>query len=160
MGIIDYLADGHVPFAALLHPPAYTAQRRAKVLHTPGIRVAKSVLLHGPQGYLLAVLPATHRIDMRLLSAHLGGPARLATRHELLGVFLDCEWGAVPAFARRYGLPSVLDDSLPPEEEVLFEGNSHFQDVRLRCADFERIERPRRLRFGQPTHPGKRCQAL
>src|SRR5437588_8555035 len=79
MRINAFLADQNVPFETLPHPPAYTAQKRAKYLHVSGSRVAKSVLLHGPDGFFLAVLPATHPIDTERLANALGGPVRLAT---------------------------------------------------------------------------------
>lgn len=147
MRVADFLAEQHVPFETLLHPPAFTAQNRAKFLHLPGRQVAKSVLLKGPEGYLLAVLPATHHVDTDLLAGALGGPARLATDEEISEVFRDCEWGVVPPFGKIYGLPVVLDDSLLPDGWIVFEGNSHVEALRLHCRDYEYLEKPRRLQF-------------
>jgi Ala-tRNA(Pro) deacylase len=147
MRVADFLSEQHVPFEMLLHPPAFTAQNRAKFLHLPGRQVAKSVLLKGPGGYLLAILPATRHIDPELLSEALGGPVRLATDREITDVFPDCEWGVVPPFGRLYGLPVVLDDSLAPDAWMVFEGNSHAEALRLHCRDYEYLEKPRRLRF-------------
>src|SRR5262249_39580545 len=131
------------------HPPAFTAQQRAKSLHVSGSRVAKSVLLRGPGGYLLAVLPATHRVDTQALAAALGGPIRLATDREIAVVFRDCEWGVVPPFGTLYGLPTLLDDSLPADVLLVLETQTHVDAVRLRCSDFERLESPRRLPFAR-----------
>lgn len=155
MRIPEFLAEQQVAFESLLHPPAFTAQKRAKYLHVPGSRVAKSVLLAGPHGPFLAVLPATRLVDTEALARELAGPVRLATAGEVAEVFRDCEWGAVPPFGSLYGLPTVLDEELRPEELILFEGHFHMQAVRLLCRDFERLERPRRLNFARraPT-PG------
>jgi Ala-tRNA(Pro) deacylase len=147
MRVAEFLAEQHVPFETLLHPPAFTAQNRAKFLHLPGRQVAKSVLLHGPDGYLLAVLPATHHVDTERLVDALGGPVRLATDEEITEVFHDCEWGVVPPFGKIYGLPVVLDESLLPEAWIVFEGNSHVEALRLHCRDFEYLEKPRRFHF-------------
>jgi Ala-tRNA(Pro) deacylase len=149
MRIDAFLSEQNVPFETLPHPPAYTAQQRAKYLHVPGSRVAKSVLLHGPQGFFLAVLAAPRQIDTDRLSQELGGPVRLANDGEIASVFRDCEWGVVPPFGTLYGLSAVVDDSLPPEAELVFEGHTHVEAVRMRCADFERLERSRRLRFAR-----------
>jgi Ala-tRNA(Pro) deacylase len=153
MRIGDFLAEQRVAFECLLHPPAYTAQKRAKYLHVPGRRVAKGVLLAGPRGYFLAVLPATHRVDTRRLAQELDGAVRLATDREVGEVFRDCEWGAVPAFGSLYGLPTVLDEELPPDAGIVMEGHSHGEAVQLLCRDFERLEQPRRLRFAHKAHP-------
>src|SRR6516164_5022203 len=93
-----FLTDQHVPFDTLVHPPAYTAQRRAKYLHVPGRHLAKCVLLRGPAGRVLAVLPATHRVDTDAVGRELGGPFRLADDRDLAEVFNDCEWGALAPF--------------------------------------------------------------
>ena len=153
MRIPDFLAEQEVAFESLLHAPAFTAQRRAKYLHVPGRRLAKGVLLAGPCDSFLAVLPATHRVDTEALARELDGPVRLATAREVAEVFRDCEWGAVPPFGSLYGLPTLLDEGLSPEEVIVFEGHSHMHAVRLLCRDFERLERPRRLRFARRTLP-------
>jgi Ala-tRNA(Pro) deacylase len=157
MRINAFLADQNVPFETLPHPPAYTAQKRAKYLHVSGSRVAKSVLLHGPEGFLLAVLPATHQIDTERLGHDLGGAVRLATGAEIADFFRDCEWGVVPPFGALYGLKTVIDDGLPPDAELVFEGHTHVEAVRLRCGDFERLERPRRLRFARRHEVADSC---
>jgi len=153
MRIAAFLADQPVDCEFLLHPPAYTAQKRAKYLHVPGGQVAKSVLLRGPGGYVLAVLPATRRVDLDRLAAALGGPARLATAGEVADVFLDCEWGVAPAFGRRYGVPTLLEDGVAPDAWLVLEGPSRAEAVRMRCRDYEALEQPRRLRFARPQAP-------
>src|SRR5262249_42062197 len=98
MRVPDFLSEQRIAFETLLHPPAFTAQKRAKYLHVPGRRVAKNVLLAGPTGRILAVLPATHYVDTETLAEELGGPVRLAADREIAEVFTDCEWGVVPPF--------------------------------------------------------------
>jgi Ala-tRNA(Pro) deacylase len=147
MSVPPILSDRCIPYQVLVHPPAFTAQKRAKYLHVPGSDVAKCVLLKGPVGYVLAVLPATRHIDTTRLGAVLGGPVRLATEPEIAQVFRDCEWGVVAPFGTHYGLPTFLDDSLAPDAWVVFEVNTHTEAVRMRCRDFEEVERPQRLRF-------------
>jgi Ala-tRNA(Pro) deacylase len=149
MRMNQYLEEQQVPFETLLHPPAFTAQRRAKYLRVPGRQVAKSVLFKGPDGYFLAVLPATQQVDTRRLAEHLGGPVRLANRDEVAAVFTDCEWGVAAPFGTQYGLPIFLEESLPGDLAIVLELHTHFEAVRLRCRDYERLEHPRRLRFAR-----------
>jgi hypothetical protein len=44
-----------------------------------------------------------------------------------------------------YGIPTLLDESFDPEAELVFEGQMHAVAIRLRCREFERLEKPRRL---------------
>jgi Ala-tRNA(Pro) deacylase len=149
MRLVDYLDEQRVPFQAILHPPAFTAQRRAKYLHMSGSRVARAVLLTGPEGFFLAVLPATHRIDLAGLARYWGGPVRLAREDEVARVFLDCEWGVVSPFGNRYGLPTLIDASLPPDTWIVLEGGTHHEAVLLHCADFERLSGSFRVSFAR-----------
>jgi Ala-tRNA(Pro) deacylase len=150
MHIGDYLSEQRIDFEWLPHPPAYTAQKRAKYLRVSGKHVAKSVLLIGPGGYLLAVLPATHQIDTRALAEQLGSPVRLANDREIADVFHDCQWGVVPPFGTRYGISTLLDESIGVDDPIVLETHNQFEAIRLRCRDFERLEKPRRLRFARP----------
>jgi Ala-tRNA(Pro) deacylase len=147
MHLSQFLSSQPVVFETIVHPPAYSSQRLAKCLHISGKQVVKAVLLSGPPGFFLAVLPATQHIDTDLLANELGGPVRLATEVEMAGLFRDCEWGVVPPFGVLYQVPTILEDRLVPDSMLVFEGNTHFEAIRMRCRDFERLEKPRRLKF-------------
>lgn len=149
MRLPEFLADNQVHFESLLLPPAFSAQQRAKHLHVPGRQVAKCVLLIAGQGPLLAVLPATQQIDFDRLGEQLNDSVRLANDAEIARHFPDCEWGVVLPFGVLYGLKTLLEDGLRPEDTIVFEGNTHVEAVKLRCADFEKLERPRRLSFAR-----------
>jgi Ala-tRNA(Pro) deacylase len=147
MRLPQFLADHQVHFEELHLAPAFSATQRAKHLHIPGKQVAKCVLLNARSGPLLAVLAATHHIDFHSLAKQLNEDVWLARDEEIAQLFPDCEWGVVAPFGVLYGLRTVLDDAIHPEDLIVFEGNTHVEAVRLRCRDFERLERPRRLSF-------------
>jgi Ala-tRNA(Pro) deacylase len=160
MSLTSFLADQEVPFESISHAPAYTAQRRAKFLHVPGRFVAKTLLMHGPSGFFLTILPAIHHVDCARLAIDLGGPVRLAHDEEISEIIHGCEWGVVPPFGRLYGLPTVLDDAIPPDAFLVFEGQTHLEAIRLRCSDFERLERPRRLSFAIVERPDSSAEQV
>jgi Ala-tRNA(Pro) deacylase len=149
MRIATFLNQQQVDFESLPHAPAYSAQQLAKHLRLPGARVAKAVLLRGRSSYLLAVLPATHQVDTEHLGRVVGGPVRVATDRESAACFPDCEWGVVPPFGGLYGLETILDEAIRPDSWIVFKAHTTVEAIRLRCADFERLERPRRLRFAR-----------
>ncbi len=156
MYIPGYLSAHRVQFKTLYHPPASTAQKRAKYLRLPGKLVAKSVLLRGPQEFLLAVLPATMNVDTTRLSEIVGKPLRLAGNDDIPQLFPDCEWGVVPPFGRLYGLNTMLEDSVHPDDHLVFESNSQFQDISMTCRDFEQLENPSRASFGSARQSASR----
>ena len=105
--------------------------------------MAKTVLLKSDTDYLLAVVPATHTIDLAdarvlLRSDYL----ELASEEELAKRFPDCETGAVPPFGSQYGMTTLVDSSLAEAEEIVFEGNTHNEAVRMRFGDYFELEKP------------------
>jgi Ala-tRNA(Pro) deacylase len=154
MRVSDFLNQHCIAFETLLHPPAFTAQKRAHFLHIPGRDVVKCVLLAGPTGFLLVVLPATHRISTDVIASALGGPVRLANGNEVAAIFGDCEWGALAPFGSLYGVTTLLDASLDPQAIIVFEAHFHSLAIRMRCRDFENLEHPRRLAFARLKDEG------
>lgn len=145
MSIKHFLQRRHVPFEVLTHPEAYDAQHLAQALHTPGRAVAKTVLLRADHArhYIVAVLPATHRIDFEALGAFLGGtPPELATELEIAERCPDCEIGVLPPFGSHYGAQTIVDRSLTVDEHISFESDSHTEAIRMKYADYYDFERP------------------
>jgi Ala-tRNA(Pro) deacylase len=157
MSISEFLRSRQIPFETLLHHPAPSATKLAQSVHVPGKMVAKPVLLKAGSQYVLAVLPATHRVDLERLALVLGtADVRLASEDEVEQVFTDCERGALPPFGHLYGLRTVLDASLAGGAEIVFEANLRHQGVRMRFRDFEATELPLRARFATEIAPRRR----
>jgi Ala-tRNA(Pro) deacylase len=147
MRVSQFLSDERVAFEEVVHPPAYTSQKLARFLHITGRRVVKSVLLKGPTGFFLAVLPASHVIDLEKLRRQFGGEVRLATTAEMSERFLDCEWGAVMPFGRLYGMMTLLEAMIPLDATIVFEAQRHAVAIRMQCRDFVKLEQPERMHF-------------
>ena len=100
MRLDDFLTDRNVPFERLPHRTAFTANRVAQSLHVPGKEMVKTVLVRTGHGHVLAVLPATHQVDLDRLRRDLKeDEAELATEGEMETIFTDCERGAMPPSA-------------------------------------------------------------
>jgi Ala-tRNA(Pro) deacylase len=143
MNVQNYLRQQNVSFTAMPHQPTFDAQSLALAVHVPGQEVAKSVLLRSGREYVLAVLPATHTVDLHGVRDLLGGgQVALATEAECGSHFADCELGALPPFGSEYGMRTIMDRSLLADEEIIFEGNTHREAIRMRTADFRSLEQP------------------
>jgi Ala-tRNA(Pro) deacylase len=154
MCVREYLRVQRVPFEVLLHRPAPSATRLAQSVHVPGHRVAKVVLLRAGGRFALAVLPATHRIVLERLPEVLGTrDIGLATEDDVEAVFVDCERGAVPPFGRLYGLTTLVDASLAEVDDIVIEGNTRHEGLRMRYRDFEALEQPIRAEFAAAIAP-------
>lgn len=134
-----YLQKQGVDYDIMAHPRSYTSMDTAQVSHVPGDHLAKSVLLRDAQGYLVAVVPATHRLDLDLLGRLLDRPVQLATETEVGALFGDCDFGAIPPCGTAYGLETVVDDALIRQREIWFEGGDHEELVRVDGAEFDAL---------------------
>ncbi len=150
MKLDEMLQQRRVPFEHLHHRPAYTANRTAQMLHVPGQEVAKTVVLRVDGRYVLAVLPATHRIDLEQVRQDLGADrVEMASEPEMDRLFPDCERGAVPPFGSLYQLETLVDESLAADERIVFDAQSHEDAIRMSFQDYEAMEHPRRGHFGR-----------
>jgi Ala-tRNA(Pro) deacylase len=135
----DFLAEQQVAYEVIAHPHTSSSMETAEAAHVPGDRVAKGVLLEDDGGYLLAVVPSTHHVEVGVLGRQLHRSLRLATELELKALFGDCELGAVPPVGEPYGLTSVVEDELSAQPEVYFEAGDHEHLIRLTQAEFARL---------------------
>jgi Ala-tRNA(Pro) deacylase len=137
-----YLQGRGVPYEVLTHPLTGSSSETAQSAHISGERIAKTVVLRvgdTGDGYLLAVLPASHHLSLELLRQWLGRSAELASEQEIGKLFPDCELGAIPPLGEAYGLDVVLDDSLAGLHEVCFEGGDHRSLVRVGGEQFRQL---------------------
>ncbi len=136
------LDQENIRYTLMTHSPAYTAQAAAATLHVPGKELAKTVVLRAGDETLLAVLPASHHVNLKKLGMTAGKALRLATEEEFINLFPDCEPGAMPPFGQIYGLPVYVDKVLAEDEEIVFPAGTHRDAVRMRYADFARLAKP------------------
>ena len=135
----QFLDRMQVEYEVFLHAPTPSASRTAEASHISADKIAKGVLLKDESGYVLAVLPASHHLDLQEIERVLDSPASLAGELELAEIFRDCELGAVPAVGAAYGLDVIADERVMALGEVYFEGGDHTSLVRVGAADFRKL---------------------
>jgi Ala-tRNA(Pro) deacylase len=134
-----YLTHADVPYDTIAHEHTRDSTHSAQAAHIPGDQLAKCVMLEDDKGYLMAVLPATHKVDLGALRRELNRNLGLATDRELAELFWDCEPGALPPLGRAYGIDTILDESLVDSPDIYFEGGDHLALVHMRGSEFLRL---------------------
>ena len=138
--IQDYLAQESIAYEVVAHPHTRTSMQTAAAARVPGDRLAKGVVVEDDQGYVLAVLPSTHHLQLGALGRQLHRhQVRLATEADLGGLFGDCELGAVPPIGAAYGLPMVVEEDLAAQPEIFFEAGDHEHLIHLTQGEFARL---------------------
>jgi len=131
-----YLGRSGVRYELIGHARTGNSCYSAHAAHVPGSQFAKCVMLEDDRGYLMAILPATRKVDLGALRQRLGRPLGLATENELAGLFLDCEQGAIPPLGGAYGIDAILDQPLVESSDVYFEAGDHRELVHVSGSDF------------------------
>ncbi len=145
----SYLSSMHVPYKVIDQPArVYTAQEIAASAHVPGNQLAKSVMIKVDGVMVMAVLPATHRVNFSRLKKTLAAQAiRLASETEFKDLFPECEVGAMPPLGNIYGLTVYAATSLTKEDQIVFCGGTHRELIQIAYRDFERLANPTVLDF-------------
>lgn len=146
----DYLDQRNSKYQVLTHSLAYTAQEVAAFQHIPGKQMAKVVMVKKDSGaFLMLVLPASHQVHFGRLRQVVGEKVELAQEREFRHLFPGCEVGAEPPFGNLFDLDTIVDESLAEDEEIVFNGGSHWQTVRMRYDDYVQLVQPRVARFAE-----------
>ena len=146
-----WLNTSKVRYTTAKHSVAYTAQEIAAAQHVPGRQLAKSVLVKTDRGPILAVLPAIHLIDLKKLKALVGAKTvGIAKEADIKQQFPDVEVGAMSPFGNVYGVPVVTDKAWGEADEIVFNGGSHTETIKMRYRDFATLVHPKVGAFGIP----------
>jgi Ala-tRNA(Pro) deacylase len=139
----EFLDTNGVKYVMISHSIAYTSQEIAALAHVRGKDMAKTVIVKLDDKLAMAVLPASHRLDLERLRALTGARSvRLASESEFRLTFPDCETGAMPPFGNLYGVAVYAAVPLAADEEIAFNAGTHSELVRMRFKDFERLVAP------------------
>ncbi len=127
----DYIAAHDLPWDPVAHRISNSCMEAARFANVPPDRLAKAVVLEDRSGYIIAVVPANHRVDLSDLAEKLHRDLSLASERELQELFSDCAPGAVPPVGEAYGIPTVWEESLAEKPDIYFEGGDHHTLVHM-----------------------------
>ena len=145
---IEFLDKSAVPYEVTEHQPAFTAQSMAAAEHEPGKYVAKPVIIKADGKYMMCVLPAPHKIDLRALKSQLGAKSvELVAENDIGKIFPDCELGAEPPFGNLYDLPTIIDKDLEKDDHIMFQAGAHEKAIRMSMDDYRKLVAPKVLEF-------------
>jgi Ala-tRNA(Pro) deacylase len=148
----DYIDSEGITYDTVAHHRTATSSQTAEAAHVPGSRLAKSVVVHHEMGYVLAVVPATHRVELSTLQDVMNRRLGLASEDEVSTLFSDCDVGAVPPIGSAYGVPVILDESLDNASDIYFEGGDHKTLVHMSGANFRNLMKGAQIaRFSHPS---------
>ena len=139
LALLEYLEWKGVDYDLIEHNYTQTSLQTAREAHIPAEQLAKCVLLEDEDDYLMAVVPANHRIELSALDHQLHRDLELASESEVTSLFSDCEVGAIPPMGEAYGYEMIIDDSLKDCSDIYFEAGDHRDLIHLSGGDFNNL---------------------
>jgi Ala-tRNA(Pro) deacylase len=128
--VTEFLERHGVPYEVVEHERTDTAAAEARAAGMPPADVAKTVVLRDQEGVRLAVIPASHRLDLHKVKRELGSKGlRLVTEQEMAEEFADFEVGAVPPFGPMFHALELVDERLLDHDRILCGGGDHEHGV-------------------------------
>ena len=102
-----WLDERAVSYEVIEHDATFSAVEESEATGVPSGFTAKTLVLHDRAGYLLAVIPASRRLDEHRMRELLGATAhlRLATEEEMGREFPGFDIGRCPRSARSCRRP-------------------------------------------------------
>lgn len=140
-----YLDEQDVAYDVVAHGERFTAAAEARASGTEPEDATKEVMLRREGEYVLAVIPASERLDPRKAAALLGesGELRLATEEEMGADFAQFELGALPPFGPVLDVGQIVDQRLLDHEQVLCSAGDHRHSVKLDPKEMVRLTEAR-----------------
>lgn len=129
--VAEYLEGEGVPFRMIEHPRTASAFADARATHHGPESVAKTVVLRDAAGYVLAVVPASHRLDLRKVRALLGASRelQLVDETEMAHEFPQFEVGAIPPCGGDLPAAEIFDRRLLEEPTIVCASGDHMHSV-------------------------------
>jgi Ala-tRNA(Pro) deacylase len=140
----EFLNAHGVAHAIIPHPLAFTATSVAGAAHIPGREMAKTVVVILDGDLVMAVVPATRKVNLERLRQATGAlTAELADERDFMGDFPECEPGAMPPFGNLYGMSVYVEPHLAEDDHIAFNAGSHTELISMAYKDFDRLVHPK-----------------
>ncbi len=138
--IDQYLQSNNIPFDTISHPPSHSSVQSAIAAQIPLSNVAKAVILKDDvDNYLMAIVPASSRLQMKQMKEITDCQLKLASEMELSQQFRDCQKGAIPPIGDAYEMDSIWDNKLSELPDVYLEAGDHETMIHLTKEAFQHI---------------------
>jgi Ala-tRNA(Pro) deacylase len=142
--VAHFLDRKHVTYELIEHQATYAARQEAIAAGSAAPRMAKTVVLHDADGYRIAIIPASERVDLDKARKVFGAGAdmRLATESEIAQDFPAFDPGALPPLRGLLGTPEVLDTRLLPYHRIFCSAGDHRHTLKISIEEIQRVGQP------------------
>ncbi len=135
-----YLDDNQVNYQELAHRTVYTAYDAAQTLKKELKNIAKNLLVEVDKSYVLVVVPANKKIDLKKIKKALGAKKVSIPKENIMVKVLKVKPGAISSFGRLHKLETLVDKAMLNVRQAVFSTGSFSNSVLMKVKDFIKLE--------------------
>jgi prolyl-tRNA editing enzyme YbaK/EbsC (Cys-tRNA(Pro) deacylase) len=139
--LLNALAKQRVRYRVLPHKTVYTAYDLATTLGEDLKKVAKTLLVRAGSRYVLVMLPASARLDLKALAKVLKVKS-VSISPEAAIKRLKVVPGTTPPFGSLLGVEVALEKALAKATDIIVRAGSLTESLSVKAKDFVRMESP------------------
>lgn len=149
----NYLDKLKWKYEEVPHRTVFTVYDLAQTLKIKLNTIVKTLLIKADKNYVLVMLPANKRVDLKAVKKLLGAKKVILSNEKEMSQIFKVKPGAMTAFGKLHKVGVVLDKSLLKTKDMLFSAGSFTESVRLKLKDYLKHEEPT---VGVITEKGKK----
>ena len=134
-----YLKQQGIHYELVPHSHTESSMDAAAAAHVSAAKIAKPVILEDDNGYLMAVVPAHHHVQISKVNQMLNRHFGLATEQEINTLFSDCAEGAIPPVGQAYDMETIFDECLGECQDLYLEAGDHEDLIHLASESYLRL---------------------
>jgi len=145
----QYLDKKMAKYEELTHKTVYTAYDAAQTLKKELREIAKSLLIATDKAYIIAVVPASMRLDLGKLKGALKAKKVSIPNEKLMVKVFKVKPGAMTAFGGLHKVEVWVDKNLLKTKDVILSAGSFTDSVRMKAKDFIELEQAKLANFAK-----------
>jgi HD-like signal output (HDOD) protein/prolyl-tRNA editing enzyme YbaK/EbsC (Cys-tRNA(Pro) deacylase) len=135
----NYLARKGGQYKVHAAPAGLSLAEAVRTARVPVQKLVRSAVLKDGSSYLMAVYPATHRLDLAVLNGNSRRNFTACASEELTALLVDCDVAALPPLGEPYGIKVIVDRAVDEMDEVFFMPGMGHLFLRAQQGDFARL---------------------
>lgn len=147
--VTNYLEKKAAKYEPIVHKKVYTAYDAAQTLKKDLKEIAKSLLIKADKAYILVIVPASMRIDLKKLKKAVGAKKVEIPKENVMVKVFKIKPGAITAFGGLHKVETVVDKSFLKTKEAIFAAGSFTDSIRMKVKDFIEMEEAKLASFAK-----------
>jgi Ala-tRNA(Pro) deacylase len=134
--VIKYLNSAKTAYKPIVHKTVFTAYDAAQTLGVKLNEIAKTLVIKADKNYILAVLPASSRLDLGKLKKIVKAKKVEISKENVMQKVFKVKPGAITPFGNLYKVPVFVDKAMLRAKKIIAGAGSYEDSVLMTAKNF------------------------